>query len=273
MAGARTGKRSAKASGSASAAARWFFDNSLDMFAVVNRDGIFTDVNDAWERIAGWTRQDLVGKTIFEFLDEGSYEEARDSRRRMKRDGHTVNQLKIRRKDGSWMWIQGRSRLDPAGDMVGTLHDITEAVLQKEELEAARRTRLMLSEAAGIGAWSYEPLEGRIAWSEDILALSGWAQDAVNDPEKFYAIVDPADRDAVGAVFSRGVTTGEGATIEHRLLTADGRWLTMRATFRTEAGPAGSSPSRASRRTSAPWPRPVTRRLRPPRPRRSSWPT
>ena len=108
------------------------------MFAVVNRDGIFTEVNDAWERNTGWTRQDLVGKPIFEFLHEDSYEEAVDSRRRMKRDGHTVNQLKILRKDGQWIWIQGRSRLDPDDQMVGTLHDITESVLQREELEAAR---------------------------------------------------------------------------------------------------------------------------------------
>ncbi|MDP1737374.1 MAG: PAS domain-containing protein [Caulobacter sp.] len=234
MAGAKTGNRKSRRQAPTSAAARWFFDNSLDMFAVVNRDGMFTDVNDAWERVTGWTRQELVGKTIFVFLHEDSYEEAKDSRRRMKRDGHTVNQLKIRRKDGSWMWIQGRSRLDPAGDMVGTLHDITEAVLQKEELEAARRTRAMLSEAAGIGTWSFEPGEDHIEWSEDILALCGWTQEDIDNRVKFYAIVDPADREAVNAVFSRGVTTGEGATIEHRLMTRDGRWLTMRATFRTE---------------------------------------
>ncbi len=234
MAGAKTGRASAKRRGPKSAAARWFFDNSLDMFAVVNRDGVFTDVNDAWERITGWRREDLVGKTIFEFLHEDSYEEARDSRRRMKRDGHTVNQLKIRCQDGRWIWIQGRSRLDPNDHMVGTLQDITETVLQKEELEAARRTRSMLSEAAGIGSWSYEPYSDRIEWSDDILALCGWDQADIDTPEKFQAIVDPAQRDMVDATFRQSVRSGEGATIEHRFLTRDGRWLTMRATFRTE---------------------------------------
>lgn len=237
MAGRKTGNRSTKARRAESAAARWFFDHSLDMFAVVDREGRFREINDAWERITGWTRADLVGTSIFDLLHEDSHEEARDSRRRMKRDGHTVNQLKIRRKNGDWMWIQGRSRLDPDDHMVGALHDITEAVLQKQELEAARRTRQMLSEAAGIGAWSYEPHEDRIEWSADILALSGWAHDDVDSPEKFYAILDSADREAIGETFARGVATGEGATIEHRLLTADGRWLTMRATFRTEARP------------------------------------
>ena len=234
MAGEKTGRRSAGRAGPRSASARWFFDNALDMFAVVNREGEFVDVNDAWERITGWRREDLVGKTIFEFLHEDSHEEARDSRRRMKRDGHTVNQLKIRRRSGEWMWIQGRSRLDPHGQMVGTLHDITETVLQTEELEAARRTRSMLSEAAGIGTWTYEPRGDRIEWSEDILTLCGWGQSDIDTPAKFFAIVDPAQRELVDAAFVGGVTTGEGATIEHRLLTRDGRWLTMRATFRTE---------------------------------------
>ena len=234
MAGGKTANRTTRARRAESAAARWFFDNSLDMFAVVNREGVFMEINDAWERVTGWRRGDLVGKAIFEFLHEDCYEEARDSRRRMKRDGHTVNQLKIRCKDGQWMWIQGRSRLDPDDNMVGTLQDITDTVLQREELEAARKTRSMLSEAAGIGAWSYEPHGDRIEWSQDILALCGWGAEDIDTPVKFHAIVDPAQVPLVDEVFRRGVTTGEGATIEHRLLTRDGRWLTMRATFRTE---------------------------------------
>ncbi|HRD45177.1 MAG TPA: PAS domain S-box protein [Caulobacter sp.] len=219
---------------SRSAAARWFFDNSLDMFAVVNREGIFVEVNDAWQRNTGWTREDLVGKTIFEFLHEDCFEEAIDSRRRMKRDGYTVNQLKIRCKDGRWIWIQGRSRLDPDDHMVGTLHDITEAVAQKEELEAARRTRSMLSEAAGIGTWSFEPLSRTIVWSPDIHAMSGWSPEEIADPEDFYSRLDPAEIEGVRDIFTAGVESGRGGSIEHRLRARDGRWLTMRATFRTE---------------------------------------
>lgn len=233
MTGQNTGSKAGTDRG-ASAAARWFFDNALDMFAVVNRDGVFTEVNEAWERNTGWTKDDLVGRPIFEFLHEDCYEEAIDSRRRMKRDGHTVNQLKIRCKDGGWMWIQGRSRLDPDDQMVGTLHDITEAVAQREELEAVRRTQSMLAEAAGIGTWSYEPREDRTEWSPDILSLFGWAAEEIAAPEDFYSRVDPAQRDAIREAFARGVVEGGGATIEHRVLAKDGRWLTMRATYRTE---------------------------------------
>jgi hypothetical protein len=38
MAGGKTGKRTTRAKRAESAAARWFFDHSLDMFAVVNRE-------------------------------------------------------------------------------------------------------------------------------------------------------------------------------------------------------------------------------------------
>ncbi len=234
MAGGKTGNGSSRARRTESAAARWFFDNSLDMFAVVNREGVFIEVNDAWERITGWTREDLVGQTIFSLLHEDCYEEAMDSRRRMKRDGHTVNQLRIRRKDGQWIWIQGRSRLDPDDHMVGTLHDITESVLQRAELEAARQTRSMLSEAAGIGTWNFEPRTQTIEWSPDIHALSGWGPEEIADPQDFYARLDPTQLDAVREAFSAGVQTGQGGTIEHRMRTRDGRWLSMRATFQTE---------------------------------------
>ena len=234
MAGARAGTRTSRARRAESAAARWFFDHSLDMFAVVNREGVFTEVNDAWERNTGWTREDLIGKTVFAFLHEDSYEEAVDTRRRMKRDGHTVNHLRIRRKNDSWMWIQGRSRLDPDGNMVGTLQDITESVLQREELEAARQTRSMLSEAAGIGTWSFEPRTRTIKWSADIHAMSGWSPEEIADPEDFFSRLDPNQLSAVRDAFTAGVQTGQGGTIEHRLRTRDGRWLSMRGTFQTE---------------------------------------
>ena len=106
---------------------------------------------------------------------------------------------------------------------------------EEEELEAARRTQSMLSEAAGIGAWSYEPREQRIEWSPDIHALCGWSPDDIADPADFYAILDPNQLDLIRDVFNAGVQDGVAASVEHRMKTRDGRWLTMRATFRTVA--------------------------------------
>src|SRR5215217_3720840 len=230
-AGAGTRKRR---SGIDSATARWFFDNALDLFAVISPDGVFVEAGIGWERTTGWSREDLIGQPVFDFVHPDSQDEAADTVRRLHRDGHATNCLQVARKGGGWLWLEGRSRLGPNGDMIGTLRDVTDALREKAELEAARRTQLMLSEAARIGTWSFEPRDERIEWSQDVLTLFGWSSDEISTPEQFFAQIDETQRDVVSAAFTAGVTTGEGATLEHRLLTRDGRWLTMRATFRTE---------------------------------------
>jgi len=216
------------------ATARWFFDNAFDLFAVISPDGVFVEAGTGWERATGWRREDLIGRPVANFVHADSRDDAAEAAERLRRDGHATNCLQFARKGGGWLWLEGRSRLAPNGDMVGALRDVTETRREKAELEAARRTQLMLSEAARIGAWSFEPRADRIEWSDDVLALFGWSSDEISTPPQFFAHVDPDQREAVIAAFTAGVTTGVGATIEHRLLTREGRWLTMRATFRTE---------------------------------------
>jgi len=219
--------------------ALWFFDNALDLFAIIDREGVFSEVGGGWERVTGWTREDLVGRSVFDLLDPDSVEEARDSRRRIKRDGQVTNCLRVRKKDGGWLWLEGRSRLGPQDEMIGTLRDVTEDRARQAELEAARRTQALLSEAAGIGAWSYDPLERRIHWSDDIQTLTGWTAEELSQLEDLYLRTDETQRGELATHFEHGVATGRGAAFEHRMATRDGRWLTLRTTFRTEPrGPA-----------------------------------
>ncbi|ATQ44828.1 ATP-binding protein [Caulobacter mirabilis] len=227
-------RRRRRQAGVDAATARWFFDNAMDMFAVVSPAGVFVDAGAGWDKTTGWTREDLVGHPVLDFVHPDSQAEAADTVRRLRRDGEATNCLQVACKNGGWLWLEGRSRLGPGGELIGILRDVTRERREKDELEAARRMQSMLSEAAGLGTWSYESRERRIEWSHDILAMSGWSAEDIAEPERFYELIPLEDREAVRAVFAAGVLKGVGATIEHRLQTRDGRWLTMRATFRTE---------------------------------------
>ncbi|MGZ3404243.1 MAG: ATP-binding protein, partial [Phenylobacterium sp.] len=101
-----------------------------------------------------------------------------------------------------------------------------------------RRMRRQLSESAGIGAWTFEPLENRIEWSTDLQNLSGLGPDDIGTPEQFYKFIHPGDRKRTLELMAHGVRTGEGATLEHRM-KVNGRWTSWRATFRTEPREGG----------------------------------
>ncbi|MBO9710373.1 MAG: PAS domain S-box protein [Caulobacter sp.] len=218
--------------------ARWFFENSHDLFAVVV-EGRFVAVNPAWTRVTGWTAEELIGRPTLNFVHADSHADFLEASRRIRALGEANHRLRVSCKDGGWVWLENQSRLGPNGEMVGTLRDVTAEVARRAELATARHTRELLASAAGIGVWSYEPLEQRVEWSRDILAATGLSPEDVARPEGFYARLDDGERDDLRALFERAIRTGEGGSFEHRLRGADDQWFTYRATFRTEARPGG----------------------------------
>jgi PAS domain S-box-containing protein len=213
--------------------AQWFFDHSHDLFAVLVQ-GRFATVNAAWTRVTGWTRQELIGQPALRFVHPDSHPDFIESANLIRAAGEARNRLKVTCKAGGWVWLENQSRLGPNGEMVGTLRDVTADVARRAELAAARNTRDLLATAAGIGVWSYEPLEGRIEWSPDILATTGLTADQVSRPDLFFDRLDPVEGEGLRAAFDGAVRTGLGGTIEHRFRGADDQWFTYRATFRTE---------------------------------------
>ncbi|MGR4862800.1 PAS domain S-box protein [Caulobacter sp. LARHSG274] len=213
--------------------AQWFFDHAHDLFAVLVQ-GRFATVNDAWTRVTGWTRQELIGQPALRFVHPDSHSDFIEAASLIRAAGEARNRLKVTCKAGGWVWLENQSRLGPNGEMVGTLRDVTADVARQAELAAARDTQDLLATAAGIGVWSYEPHEGRIEWSPGILAATGLKAEQVSRPDLFFARLDPAEGEGLRAAFDRAVRTGLGGTIEHRFRDADDQWFTYRATFRTE---------------------------------------
>jgi PAS domain S-box-containing protein len=215
-------------------AARWFFAHAQDLFAVVGADGRFLVVNPGWQAVTGWTAEELIGRPCIDFVHEDSHAELRETGRRMAAEGSANNCLQVACKDGSWVWLEGRSRLGPNGEMVGTLRDVTAEVARKAELRSASRTLELLAKAAGVGVWTYEPSQGRVDLSHNILDVVGLTPEDVSTPELFFSRIPADERDSVRAAFHAAVLTGVAATIEHRLCATDGRRFTFRVTFQTE---------------------------------------
>jgi PAS domain S-box-containing protein len=213
--------------------ARWFFDHSHDLFAVVSR-GRFATVNPAWTRVTGWTAQDLIGQPALRFVHPESRQDFIETASLIRAAGEALNRLKVICKNGGWVWLESQSRLGPNGEMVGALRDVTADMARRAELAVARQTRELLASSAGIGVWSYEPHGQHIEWSRDILTATGLEPEDIAQPDQFYDRLDPAEREDLRATFDAAVRTGEGATIEHRLRGAGDQWFTYRATFRTE---------------------------------------
>ena len=218
---------------------RWLFDNSREILFVIGPDKCFKLVSPAWSRSTGWSEAEIIGRPAREIIHPDDQPEIDAHIARMETDGVGDNTSRILMKDGGWRWFAGRAQFTEDGHIIGIVHDVTDERARRLELEAARKTQLLLAESAGVGAWAYEPAENRVIWSEDIHAVTGYSQAEISTPEAFAATLHPEEAEAVGVLFVRGVESGQAQSFEHRMRHKDGAWTSWRATFHCEPRPGG----------------------------------
>jgi PAS domain S-box-containing protein len=217
---------------------RTLFESSGDLMHVVSPQGIHKLINPAWKRLLGWDEADVIGKPAIDFTHPEDRIGVVERFVNMPAGGISEREVRMRAKDGTYRWFAARTQKTASGDYIASLRDASDQRARAEELEETRRTRRLLSEAAGIGAWVFEPVEGRIEWSRDLLSLTGYGPDDVTNPDQFYAAMHPRDRKRTEELMRAAVQTGQGATLEHRL-KVHGRWTSWRSTFRTEPRSGG----------------------------------
>jgi PAS domain S-box-containing protein len=231
-------RKSASGAADKSEMIRSLFENSGDLMHVVSDRGLLKLINPAWTKVLGWDEADLLGKPAIEFNHPEDRDGVVDRFKAMDPGAASERHVRMLAKDGSYRWFAARTQKMPNGEFIGALRDATAERGRAEELEETRRTRRLLSESAGIGTWVFEPLEGRVEWSRDLLSLANVDAEDMRTVEQFYAIVHPADRKHTQALMARAVASGIGASLEHRI-KVNGRWTSWRSTFRTDPRPGG----------------------------------
>ena len=103
----------------------WLFENSREVMFVIGADKRFKLVNPAFERETGWSQAEIVGQFARDFLhpDEDSDVDAHMAR--LRANGFSDNVSRVRMKDGSWRWFEGRAQLTEDGQLIGDFRDAT----------------------------------------------------------------------------------------------------------------------------------------------------
>jgi PAS domain S-box-containing protein len=131
---------------------RLLVENAHEAIAAINRDGVFTIVNNAAARSMGWSPEDLIGKTLWDVLPKEVADSSMASAEQVMQSGQghimeTGNPVR-----GEMRWF--RSSMQPirnsAGNITSVLSlstDITERVRAETELQRRNRELLLLNQA------------------------------------------------------------------------------------------------------------------------------
>lgn len=121
-----------------SASAR-FFDMSLDLLSVAGFDGYFQQLNPAWERALGWTRQELMDTPWRDFVHAEDRPSTAEAALRLER-GETIANFenRFRCRDGSYRWLSWKAF--PSLDD-GCIYAIARDITGRKETEESLRQR------------------------------------------------------------------------------------------------------------------------------------
>ena len=114
---------------------------------MVDRDGRTTFVNAKVGEMLGYSADEIIGRPLFDFMDDEWREVARAKMQRRQEGQADRHEFRFRRKDGSELWalVSGSPTLDERGNFVGAMALMTDLTdrrrLERELLAAAEEER------------------------------------------------------------------------------------------------------------------------------------
>jgi PAS domain S-box-containing protein len=128
-----------------------FFNISPDLLCIANTDGYFLRLNSAWEKILGYTREELMTKRFLDFVHPDDLNRTREvvstlaSQRKV-----FFFQNRYRCKDGTYRWLEWSAA--PVGNLIyAAARNITERKEAEAETALARAELLHVERSSRLG--------------------------------------------------------------------------------------------------------------------------
>ncbi|MBI5429034.1 MAG: CHASE domain-containing protein [Nitrosomonadales bacterium] len=201
------------------------------LFVKDAKDLKFVRFNKAGEALLGYTRDELLGKSDYDFFpgDQADFFISKDREIIARREMLDIADEPISTKFLGQRYLHTRKIPVFADDgsplyLLGISEDITE---RKKADEQLRRSEHGLAEAqriARLGNWELDLVNNTLTWSDEIYRIFEI------DPEQFGAsyqafldTIHPDDREMVNSAYADSVKNRKPYDIVHRLLMKDGR--------------------------------------------------
>lgn len=169
-----------------------FFELSIDLLCFLNFDGYFRNLNPAWERALGYSREELMSKPFIEFVHPDDRERTLEQNKRV-RSGEKALAFENRYlcKDGSFRWLLWNAAPDfDHGIIFSVARDITaRKQAEKENEKLLEELRATLAEVKSL---------------KEIIPICCYCR-KVRDDENYWQTVETYISSQTKSQFSHGV--------------------------------------------------------------------
>ncbi len=190
-------------------------------------DGVFREVNEAFTRLFGYTREEALGRTAEQLNLWADPADALRVAEVDRRSGQFERlELPFRRKDGTGFIGSLSVRKVEIGGVTMRLAEVSDITERKHAEETLRQSEARLEAAqthARLGSWDLDLTRGTGFWSKQVFRLFDLEPAAVPPSyDEFVHLLHPADREQAEAAFQEAAQAQTPRSIVYRTNPARG---------------------------------------------------
>lgn len=189
-------------------------------------DGRVIDANETTCRWLGYSRDELLGLTIFDINPQATLGVWREHWRQLREHKSLAYHSEHRRKDGSTFPVELTTSHLKFGDQefaLSVVQDVSERRRTQNELEAALHRFNDAQQVANIGSWEWDVATDEVFWSDQMYRICGY--EPSSEPLNFdraMSLLRTDDIDGLIAILHRARDHGERADLEFPVFQGDG---------------------------------------------------
>lgn len=212
---------------------RRLFESNLIGVAFWNVDGLITDANEAYLKLAGYTQEEFaaLGKISWKELTPPEYEHLADRaiKEAMTTGVSNVYEKEYIRRDGTRVPIVlGMALLnDSQHDGVAFVLDLSERRQIEQSLKVNRERLELVLQASELGLWYCDLPFDKLEWNDKCKEHFGLSPDTEVTIDLFYQGLHPDDRERTQFAIQQSIKQHNSYDIDYRTVAPDGqvRWI------------------------------------------------
>lgn len=150
------------------AAQDFFLDHATDLFCEIGADGVFSYVNAAWERLLGWSAEEMKRTSAMSLVHPHERAETCTVMTQVATGTARARHVnRYRRRDGGYCWLEWRfGRMGAGGGIQCVARDITESRRRESHAD-------IVEKAARVASWQIDVDTNTLYWSPQVFEIYG----------------------------------------------------------------------------------------------------
>lgn len=200
-----------------------------EMVCLTDLEGQLRWVNDRWSERLGWSKEELLSRSLFDLFHPEDLNDARLEFEALQEGRGPLRLVtRSRRKDGTWCHLDWTAVSTPEEVFIATARDVTETLVRERELAFKARLLRMAENMAQVGHWRVDVGCEAVYWSDQVYAIHGRIpgayQPTLADAIQVY---HPDDRPTIHRLVEQAIKDKSAFDYEGRIMRPDGELRTV----------------------------------------------